>query len=82
MPFSVCRRYETCLDCVLARDPYCAWDLAVNQCAATADRTADPQNLIQSVGKGDASSCPELVAVMQGRPKLARPVVVFVSTLC
>ncbi|KAK6467491.1 semaphorin-4E-like [Huso huso] len=60
MPFSVCRQYETCLDCVLARDPYCAWDLAVNRCAATADRTADPQNLIQSVGKGDASSCPDL----------------------
>ncbi|MBN3282751.1 SEM4E protein, partial [Polyodon spathula] len=60
MPFSVCRRYDTCLGCVLARDPYCAWDLAVNRCAATAGRTAAPQNFIQSVGKGDASSCPEL----------------------
>uniref|UniRef100_A0A8C9V2T3 Si:ch211-129c21.1 n=1 Tax=Scleropages formosus TaxID=113540 RepID=A0A8C9V2T3_SCLFO len=31
---SVCGRYRSCLDCVLARDPYCAWNLAEGRCTA------------------------------------------------
>ncbi|XP_078421271.1 semaphorin-4G [Cetorhinus maximus] len=26
LPVASCRKYPTCLDCVLARDPYCGWD--------------------------------------------------------
>uniref|UniRef100_A0A8C9RL39 Si:ch211-129c21.1 n=1 Tax=Scleropages formosus TaxID=113540 RepID=A0A8C9RL39_SCLFO len=47
---SVCGRYRSCLDCVLARDPYCAWSLAEGRCTAL--------NLIQSVKDADASTCP------------------------
>lgn len=32
MPVSDCSRYKTCVDCVLARDPYCAWDPSSDQC--------------------------------------------------
>ncbi|XP_051946070.1 semaphorin-4G-like [Xyrauchen texanus] len=26
MPLSTCNRYASCFDCVMARDPFCAWD--------------------------------------------------------
>lgn len=26
LPLSTCSRYSSCFDCVLARDPFCAWD--------------------------------------------------------
>ncbi|XP_073690236.1 semaphorin-4G [Garra rufa] len=26
LPLSTCRRYSSCFDCVMARDPFCAWD--------------------------------------------------------
>ncbi|XP_062988624.1 semaphorin-4G [Elgaria multicarinata webbii] len=26
LPLSSCRRYVSCFDCILARDPYCGWD--------------------------------------------------------
>uniref|UniRef100_A0AAR2J8V2 Sema domain-containing protein n=1 Tax=Pygocentrus nattereri TaxID=42514 RepID=A0AAR2J8V2_PYGNA len=26
LPLSTCHRYSSCFDCVLARDPFCAWD--------------------------------------------------------
>lgn len=26
LPFSNCRRYTTCYDCIFARDPHCAWN--------------------------------------------------------
>ncbi|XP_062413096.1 semaphorin-4E-like [Sardina pilchardus] len=60
MPLSDCGRYVSCLDCVLARDPYCAWSLTTSLCS-TPSRSpdADDRNFIQSLKEGDASSCPE-----------------------
>ncbi|XP_038678246.1 semaphorin-4G [Scyliorhinus canicula] len=26
LPVASCRKYSTCFDCILARDPYCGWD--------------------------------------------------------
>lgn len=40
MPLSSCGRYVSCMDCVLARDPYCGWDFASNSCIAI--NHADP----------------------------------------
>ncbi|NWW54662.1 SEM4E protein, partial [Pedionomus torquatus] len=57
LPVSQCHRYKYCLDCVLARDPYCAWAPAAKECVALAGHAAHTQNLIQSVKNGDASSC-------------------------
>ncbi|KFQ86062.1 Semaphorin-4G, partial [Phoenicopterus ruber ruber] len=34
-PLASCARYASCYDCILARDPYCAWD--GRACRATAD---------------------------------------------
>ncbi|KAM6294807.1 homer protein homolog 3 [Aegotheles albertisi] len=32
VPVSGCHRYQYCLDCVLARDPYCAWSQSARAC--------------------------------------------------
>lgn len=31
-PAAFCNKYLTCTDCVLARDPYCAWDTHTTSC--------------------------------------------------
>ncbi|KAG5847808.1 hypothetical protein ANANG_G00130130 [Anguilla anguilla] len=59
MPLSECGRHASCLDCVLSRDPYCAWDPPSSRCVALSGlgspRSGD---LIQNVADGDASLCP------------------------
>ncbi|KAJ8374445.1 hypothetical protein SKAU_G00050250 [Synaphobranchus kaupii] len=64
MALSECGRYSSCLDCVLARDPYCAWDATAALCTAVSslDSTSD-RNLIQSLRDADASMCPSLASV-------------------
>ncbi|CAB1331417.1 unnamed protein product [Coregonus sp. 'balchen'] len=61
MPLSDCGRYESCLDCVLARDPYCGWDLSTGLCSAVASSlsASDTTNMIQSLKDGDNSQCPK-----------------------
>eukprot|EP00076_Gallus_gallus_P011479 XP_004948957.1 homer protein homolog 3 isoform X1 [Gallus gallus] len=38
---SGCHRYKYCLDCILARDPYCAWSQASHACVLLSDQTGD-----------------------------------------
>ncbi|XP_021234255.1 homer protein homolog 3 isoform X2 [Numida meleagris] len=57
LPVSGCHRYKYCLDCILARDPYCAWSQASHACVLLSAQPADPKNLIQNVKYGDASRC-------------------------
>ncbi|NWH66975.1 SEM4D protein, partial [Geococcyx californianus] len=57
LPVAECQRYKHCLDCVLARDPYCAWSQAANECVLLAKQAGPTTNLIQSVKYGDASGC-------------------------
>ncbi|XP_073688826.1 semaphorin-4E-like [Garra rufa] len=62
MPISNCSRYSSCLDCVLARDPYCAWDAPAQRCSRVATSPEDAKsNLIQSLKDGDATRCPTTV---------------------
>ncbi|XP_026053984.1 semaphorin-4E-like isoform X1 [Carassius auratus] len=59
MPVSNCSRYSSCLDCVLARDPYCAWDVPSQRCSRLPTSPEDGKsNLIQSLKDGDATRCP------------------------
>ncbi|XP_077697932.1 semaphorin-4E-like isoform X2 [Eretmochelys imbricata] len=60
LPVSVCSRYKHCLDCVLARDPYCAWSESFEKCVLVANQTGALKDLIQSVKNGDASRCPKV----------------------
>lgn len=54
MSVSNCSRYASCVDCVLARDPYCAWDLATRRCSSV---TALSSTALQSLKDGDTSHC-------------------------
>uniref|UniRef100_A0A3P8W5Z6 Semaphorin-1A n=1 Tax=Cynoglossus semilaevis TaxID=244447 RepID=A0A3P8W5Z6_CYNSE len=56
IPLANCARSSTCMDCVLARDPYCGWDKVVGKCVALLD---SQRELIQSVKDGNASLCPK-----------------------
>lgn len=55
IPLSTCGRSLSCMDCVLARDPYCGWDKVAGKCV---DLSTSQRDLIQSVKDGDASLCP------------------------
>ncbi|XP_015264595.1 PREDICTED: semaphorin-4D isoform X3 [Gekko japonicus] len=55
-PLAFCDKYSTCVDCVLARDPYCAWDPQESVCVSLGDSETE-RDWIQNIG-GDASSCP------------------------
>ncbi|TDH05570.1 hypothetical protein EPR50_G00123640 [Perca flavescens] len=55
IPLATCGRSSSCLDCVLARDPYCGWDKAVGKCLVLSN---SQRELIQSVKEGNASLCP------------------------
>ncbi|XP_012990560.1 semaphorin-4E isoform X1 [Esox lucius] len=66
MPLSDCGRYELCLDCVLARDPYCGWDLSAGLCSDVSNSKYASEitsyfsgKIIQSLKEGDISKCPK-----------------------
>ncbi|XP_031715870.1 semaphorin-4D isoform X4 [Anarrhichthys ocellatus] len=57
-PTAFCGRYLSCDDCVLARDPYCAWDPHTAACVNIFDAPSQRlRKLIQSLN-GDADKCP------------------------
>nr|XP_046230222.1 semaphorin-4D isoform X2 [Scatophagus argus] len=59
-PTAFCGRYQTCDDCVLARDPYCAWDPHTAACVNIFDSPSQwHRRLIQSLN-GDADKCPSV----------------------
>ncbi|XP_062867282.1 semaphorin-4D isoform X2 [Trichomycterus rosablanca] len=78
-PTAFCDKYTTCEDCVLARDPYCAWDPHGTSCVNIFQTQENTQHrtLIQNL-KGDADRCPaarprsiagpQLVVVKPGSP--------------
>ncbi|XP_054458808.1 semaphorin-4E [Anoplopoma fimbria] len=58
MPVSNCSRYDSCVDCILARDPYCAWDLPTEQCSSVHSSSLIMSTAIQSLKEGDVTRCP------------------------
>ncbi|XP_077089630.1 semaphorin-4D isoform X4 [Siphateles boraxobius] len=57
-----CKKYLSCVDCVLARDPYCAWDARSTSCINIFQDDVQQRKLIQSL-KGDAGMCPPVAAL-------------------
>ncbi|XP_009863452.1 PREDICTED: semaphorin-4G-like, partial [Apaloderma vittatum] len=49
VPLASCAQYASCYDCVLARDPYCAWDGRACRAIATVDSTG----LVQDIQSGN-----------------------------
>lgn len=58
MPVSNCSCYDTCVDCILARDPYCAWDRSTGQCSSVHNLSLSSNTAVQSLIEGDISQCP------------------------
>ncbi|XP_028273503.1 semaphorin-4D isoform X2 [Parambassis ranga] len=57
-PTAFCGKYSTCYDCILARDPYCAWDPHTALCVRILSTPSQRhRRLIQNLN-GDADSCP------------------------
>ncbi|XP_044122028.1 semaphorin-4D isoform X4 [Neovison vison] len=56
-PVAFCEKHATCEDCVLARDPYCAWSPAGQACVALHLPDSHSRDLIQRMS-GDPSGCP------------------------
>lgn len=55
-PTFLCGKYVACTDCIMARDPYCAWDPRAEKCV---DTVVNRDNwLIQDLS-GDADHCPK-----------------------
>ncbi|XP_075063424.1 semaphorin-4C isoform X3 [Mixophyes fleayi] len=50
-----CSKYRSCSDCVLARDPFCAWNRNISRCVRFADHNDDL--LLQDVQNSDTSMC-------------------------
>nr|XP_013815329.1 PREDICTED: semaphorin-4D-like [Apteryx mantelli mantelli] len=59
-PVAFCDKYTTCVDCVLARDPYCAWKPLEASCVDILQESEIERDWIQNIG-GDASSCSDKV---------------------
>uniref|UniRef100_A0A2K6FBI9 Semaphorin-4D n=2 Tax=Propithecus coquereli TaxID=379532 RepID=A0A2K6FBI9_PROCO len=59
-PLAFCAKHGTCEDCVLARDPYCAWSPPAATCVALYQAEGPSRGLIQDMS-GDASTCPDKV---------------------
>ncbi|XP_042567690.1 semaphorin-4E-like [Cyprinus carpio] len=60
LSISECGRYHKCLDCVLARDPYCGWDLNADKCSTiNSTHRTRTSTMIQSLSDGDARRCPQ-----------------------
>ncbi|KAJ7986839.1 hypothetical protein DPEC_G00332570 [Dallia pectoralis] len=62
-PTAFCEKYASCSDCILTRDPYCAWDPNASGCV-NIFHTQGPErgNLIQSLS-GDAGKCPTVLDI-------------------
>ncbi|KAM5129192.1 LOW QUALITY PROTEIN: semaphorin-4A-like [Mantella aurantiaca] len=57
VPVANCSVYRSCMECVLARDPYCAWSKTANQCQSL-PANPNPADWLQDVETGNPNiSC-------------------------
>ncbi|KAM4876437.1 LOW QUALITY PROTEIN: semaphorin-4D-like [Thomomys bottae] len=57
IPLAFCRKHSSCEDCVLVRDPYCAWSPSENACVTLYKDEGTSRAWIQEMS-GKVSSCP------------------------
>ncbi|MEE6478872.1 hypothetical protein FKM82_012034 [Ascaphus truei] len=55
LPLADCSKYRSCDDCLLARDPFCAWNLNSSRCVHADERYRSV--LLQDVQSSDTSLC-------------------------
>ncbi|GCC23089.1 hypothetical protein chiPu_0001482 [Chiloscyllium punctatum] len=54
VPFADCEKYRSCVDCILARDPYCAW---TKWGCMSIDESPGFLDMVQDVGFADVTLC-------------------------
>ncbi|XP_067161393.1 semaphorin-4B [Apteryx mantelli] len=72
VPFANCSLYRSCGECVLARDPFCAWSRGACRRAAPGPRT-HPQLWAQDVEEADTERLCRLANASQPRPRVVPP---------
>ncbi|XP_051901901.1 semaphorin-4A-like isoform X2 [Pristis pectinata] len=70
VPVSNCSAYPSCGECVLSRDPYCAWDRSGFTCRETQNQT-HRRDWLQDIEKADAATVCSPHPLM---PRSRRPV--------
>ncbi|XP_048194719.1 semaphorin-4D-like [Perognathus longimembris pacificus] len=58
VPLAFCRKHSSCEECVLARDPYCAWSPSEGACVALPEAQGCTRRTCIQDMSGDVSSCP------------------------
>ncbi|XP_078056309.1 semaphorin-7A-like isoform X2 [Mustelus asterias] len=66
VPLAQCEKYtNSCTTCVMARDPYCAWDAKERTCVPS---TSHSKYLIQDIEHGNTRKCPQEKSYRQRGP--------------
>nr|XP_038023985.1 LOW QUALITY PROTEIN: semaphorin-4A [Anas platyrhynchos] len=56
VPLANCSQHRSCAECVLARDPYCAWHIARSSCQPTRAASGDNSGWLQDVEEGSPAA--------------------------
>ncbi|KAM8921042.1 semaphorin-4A [Pelodytes ibericus] len=56
VPLANCTVYSTCFDCILARDPYCAWDRQNHQCRWAQSEHKNSEYWFQDIQSGNVNA--------------------------
>ncbi|XP_071970627.1 semaphorin-4A isoform X2 [Engystomops pustulosus] len=56
VPLANCSVYRTCYECVLARDPYCAWSIPTQDCQPLPAPQEDRDLWLQDIEKGNPNT--------------------------
>uniref|UniRef100_A0A8C9PP64 Semaphorin 4C n=1 Tax=Spermophilus dauricus TaxID=99837 RepID=A0A8C9PP64_SPEDA len=64
LPLADCVKYRFCADCVLARDPYCAWSVNTSRCVSVASHSGSL--LVQHMTISDTSAFCDLRGSKKG----------------
>ncbi|KAH0623076.1 hypothetical protein JD844_031005 [Phrynosoma platyrhinos] len=78
LPVADCSKYHSCSDCVLAKDPYCAWTWNGSRCVRI-DAYDGTSVLFQDLGM-EPTMCSPLRASRPGTKAIAKNVTVMVGT--
>ncbi|XP_041429695.1 semaphorin-4A [Xenopus laevis] len=62
-----CSIYQSCFDCILARDPYCAWDRVSQRCRSVGENKG--KSWLQDIETGN----PNTSCFRVGTPRVIRP---------
>uniref|UniRef100_A0A8C3GMZ8 Semaphorin 4A n=2 Tax=Cairina moschata TaxID=8855 RepID=A0A8C3GMZ8_CAIMO len=56
VPLANCSQHRSCAECVLARDPYCAWHIARSSCQPARAASGDNSGWLQDVEEGSPAA--------------------------